>query len=172
MRTEQGLGEARVSMTDQKESRDGETTVELPQTVDAALFFIGTIRTPWLVRNECPRRGDLDGPICRLLLDERWRDAAVGLEGGAILDVLYWMHLARRDLTRQNPKSRGVVFGTFALRSPVRPNPIAASSVKLVDVSGLELAVRGLDCVDGTPLVDIKPSRCPMWRPDDVGRRA
>jgi tRNA (Thr-GGU) A37 N-methylase len=47
--------------------------------------------------------------------------------------------------------------GTFALRSPVRPNPIAASVVKLVEVDGPRLSVVGLDCLDGTPLIDIKP---------------
>ena len=52
-----------------------------------------------------------------------------------------------------NPEPRG----TFALRSPVRPNPIAASVVRLVKVEGLRLSVVGLDCRDGTPLLDIKP---------------
>jgi tRNA (Thr-GGU) A37 N-methylase len=49
--------------------------------------------------------------------------------------------------------------GTFALRSPVRPNPIASSVVALVDVEGATLRVRGLDCLDGTPLIDLKPDR-------------
>ena len=48
-------------------------------------------------------------------------------------------------------------MGTFALRSPVRPNPIASSLVELVAVDGSSLHVRGLDCVDGTPLLDLKP---------------
>ena len=47
--------------------------------------------------------------------------------------------------------------GTFALRSPVRPNPIAMSVVRLVGVEGTTLSVVGLDCLDGTPLIDIKP---------------
>ena len=47
--------------------------------------------------------------------------------------------------------------GTFALRSPVRPNPIAASVVQLKRVDGTRLSVVGLDCLDGTPLIDIKP---------------
>lgn len=50
--------------------------------------------------------------------------------------------------------------GTFALRSPVRPNPIGTLIVKLIGIEGATLLVRGLDCLDGTPLLDIKPDRC------------
>ena len=50
-------------------------------------------------------------------------------------------------------------MGTFALRSPVRPNPIASSLVELIGVDGAALQVRGLDCLDGTPLIDLKPER-------------
>ena len=49
--------------------------------------------------------------------------------------------------------------GSFALRSPVRPNPIASSIVNLVAIEGTMLRVRGLDCLDGTPLIDLKPER-------------
>ena len=62
-----------------------------------------------------------------------------------------------RDLVLQAPRHYDTHRGTFALRSPVRPNPIAASVVKLVGVDGPRLSVIGLDCLDGTPLIDIKP---------------
>ena len=62
-----------------------------------------------------------------------------------------------RDLVLQVPRHYGEQRGTFALRSPVRPNPIAASVVKLVAIEGARLSVIGLDCLDGTPLLDIKP---------------
>jgi tRNA (Thr-GGU) A37 N-methylase len=74
------------------------------------------------------------------------------------LEVIYWMHQARRDLLTQTPHS-GATVGTFALRSPVRPNPIATSIVQLVNVRQGIVDVRGLDCLDGTPLLDIKPDR-------------
>jgi tRNA (Thr-GGU) A37 N-methylase len=67
------------------------------------------------------------------------------------------MHEARRDLVRQVPGYLGRPRGTFALRSPVRPNPIALACVEIVAVEGATLTVLGVDCVDGTPLVDIKP---------------
>jgi tRNA (Thr-GGU) A37 N-methylase len=59
----------------------------------------------------------------------------------------------------QTPNRTGQTTGTFALRSPVRPNPIASSVVELVAVEGATLQVRGLDCLDGTPLIDLKPDR-------------
>jgi len=71
--------------------------------------------------------------------------------------VLYWMDRARRDLVIQAPRHYGEPRGTFALRSPVRPNPIAASVVKLIGRDGTRLSVVGLDCIDGTPLLDLKP---------------
>ena len=76
---------------------------------------------------------------------------------GARIEVLYWMHLARRDLLQQVPAGAPGAQGTFALRSPVRPNPIATALATVVSVEPDGLTVRGLDCVDGTPLIDIKP---------------
>ena len=73
------------------------------------------------------------------------------------------MHEARRDLVLQKPRA-GTLHGTFALRSPVRPNPIASSLVELTGVKDGALLVRGLDCIDGTPLLDIKPDHCPHRR--------
>ncbi len=139
--------------------RPGETAVPLPDHTDAGLYFIGRIRTPWATRGECPRRGDLAGPLCAIEVDERWLDALTGIESNARIQVLYWMHEARRDLSRQTPRGSGMLSGTFALRSPVRPNPIASSVVELVERSGTVLKVRGLDCIDGTPLIDLKPDR-------------
>ncbi|HEY1943757.1 MAG TPA: SAM-dependent methyltransferase [Roseiarcus sp.] len=142
------------------ELRPEEFAVALPPQSDAALYFIGTIHTPWRTRQECPKRGSLDGPICSIVVDERWRMALTDLTdlaGHPHIQVLYWMHLARRDLVLQKPFSSMQTTGTFALRSPVRPNPIASSIVRLVAIDGTTLQVRGLDCLDGTPLIDLKP---------------
>jgi len=73
------------------------------------------------------------------------------------LILLYWMNRSRRDLVLQVPRHYGIGRGTFALRSPARPNPIAMSVVKLVKADGTRLSVVGLDCLDDTPLLDIKP---------------
>jgi tRNA-Thr(GGU) m(6)t(6)A37 methyltransferase TsaA len=145
-------------MTDDDPIRPGEASASLPGHGDEAVYFIGRIRTPWPTRESCPRRGDPSGPECRIEVDPRWADALRGLSQHERLQILYWMHLSRRDLVLQTPRHTGRTTGTFALRSPVRPNPIASSIVDLVAVTGTTVTVRGLDCVDGTPLIDIKPA--------------
>jgi len=67
------------------------------------------------------------------------------------------MDRSRRDIVLQVPRHYGVQRGTFALRSPARPNPIAMSVVRLVGIEGTTLKVVGLDCFDNTPLLDLKP---------------
>ena len=73
--------------------------------------------------------------------------------------MIYWLHLSRRDLVMQSPANDGTARGTFSLRSPVRPNPIGTSIAELVRIEGAMVFVRGLDCIDGTPLLDLKPDR-------------
>ena len=143
----------------ESELRPGEVATELPAATDAGVYFIGTIRTPWRARSECPKRGSAGGPVCTIVVDERWREALTDIAHHRRIQVLYWMHHARRDLVLQTPYRTGQTTGTFALRSPVRPNPIASSLVELVAVDGTSLQVRGLDCLDGTPLIDLKSER-------------
>jgi tRNA-Thr(GGU) m(6)t(6)A37 methyltransferase TsaA len=137
--------------------REGETAVELPKDYDASLYFIGRIRTPWKKRAECPKNARESDAICTLEVDERWAQALSGVESCSHLVVLYWMNRSRRDLVLQAPRHYEVGRGTFSLRSPARPNPIAMSVVRLIRVEGTKLSVVGLDCLDGTPLLDIKP---------------
>jgi len=137
--------------------REGEQTVELPAEADAQLYFIGRIRTPWKERKDCPKNARESGAVCTVELDERYVPGLKGVETCTHLVLLYWMDKAPRNLVRQVPGHYGVQRGTFALRSPARPNPIAMSVVSLNDVDGNKLSVVGLDCLDGTPLLDIKP---------------
>src|SRR5262245_60478634 len=147
-------------MVRRNEMRVGEQAVELPPATDAGIIFIGRIRTPWTDRLACPRQGRLDGPTCRLELFEPFVAALDGIGEFAQLEVLYWLHESRRDIIRQSPKSDGRARGAFSLRTPVRPNPIGTQLVKLLRVEGATVFVRGLDCLDGTPLIDLKPDRC------------
>ncbi len=147
-------------MVRRDEIRPGEVATEPPAATDAGLVFIGRIRTPWTDRMDCPRQGRRDGPLCRIELFPPWDGALDGLEQYGSVEVLYWLDRSRRDLLRQSPKSDGASRGTFSLRSPVRPNPIGTSLVTLVGIEGATVLVRGLDCLDGTPLIDLKPDRC------------
>jgi tRNA-Thr(GGU) m(6)t(6)A37 methyltransferase TsaA len=137
--------------------RPGEIAVELPERFDASVYFIGRIHTPWTARADCPKNGRESDEICTIELDPRWVAGLQGLETSSHVVVLYWMDQARRDLVLQAPRHYEQQRGTFALRSPVRPNPIAMSVVRLVRIDGNRLSVVGLDCLDGTPLLDIKP---------------
>lgn len=140
--------------------RAGEVAAELPARFDAGLYFIGRIHTPWRRRGDCPKNPNEArerGETCTIEVDPRWAAALAGLESCTHVLVLYWMNEARRDLVVQTPRHYGAARGTFALRSPVRPNPIAASVVQLLAIDGTRLRVLGLDCLDGTPLLDIKP---------------
>jgi tRNA (adenine37-N6)-methyltransferase len=146
-------------MVRENEIRAAEVAVTAPMAADASLVFIGRIRTPWASRLVTPRQGRLDGPICRIEIFESWVAALRGLDAYARIEVLYWLHLSRRDLILQSPANDGTVHGTFSLRSPARPNPIGTSIALLVAIEGATVLVRGLDCVDDTPLVDLKPDR-------------
>jgi tRNA-Thr(GGU) m(6)t(6)A37 methyltransferase TsaA len=138
-------------------AREGEVTVTLPAQFDAALYFIGRIRTPWQSREQCPKNSRESSAVCTIELDPRWTPALKGLETVSHVLLLYWMDRTRRDLVLQAPRHYGEQRGTFALRSPARPNPIAVSVARLVRVEGSALYVVGVDCLDNTPLLDIKP---------------
>ena len=137
--------------------RAGEVAVELPVQFDASLYFIGRIRTPWQRREECPKNGRGSDAVCTVALDPRWAEGLSGLETTSHVWLLYWMDQARRDLVLQSPLHYAEQRGTFALRSPVRPNPIAVAAARLLRIEGNTLSVVGLDCLDNTPLLDIKP---------------
>jgi len=137
--------------------RPGEIAAVLPDHTDAGVYFIGRIRTPWSKPEDCPKNARESDALCTIEVDPRWEAALQGVETCTHLVVLYWMDKSRRDIAVQFPRHYQETRGTFALRSPARPNPIAMSVVTLKDVRGRSLSVTGLDCLDNTPLIDIKP---------------
>jgi len=137
--------------------RPGEIAAELPTTFDAGLYFIGRLRTPWARREDCPKNSGESQAVCTIELDPRYADGLRDVETVSHLIVLYFMDEAARDILLQAPNHYKRPHGAFALRSPARPNPIACSVVRLLRVEGTQLEVLGLDCRDGTPLLDLKP---------------
>ncbi len=148
---------AKAARKDAGGLREGEIAVDLPAQFDAGLYYIGRIRTPWKRREDCPKNPRETDATCAIEFEPRWVDGLAGLESVSHVVVLYWMDQARRDLVLQAPHHYTERRGTFALRSPVRPNPIAVSVARLVRIDGNKLTVVGLDCVDDTPLLDLKP---------------
>ena len=138
-------------------ARPGEKTVTLPAQPDAGVYFIGRIHTPWQNRDDCPKNARESDAVCTVELDPRFADGLKDVASCSHLVLLYWMDKSPRNLVVQVPGHLGMQHGTFALRSPARPNPIAMSVVKLLRVEGSKLSVVGLDCLDGTPILDIKP---------------
>jgi tRNA-Thr(GGU) m(6)t(6)A37 methyltransferase TsaA len=144
-------------MAERSDVRPGEVAIALPEAFDAGLYFIGRVRTPFKSRGECPKNTAESDAIGRVELDARYAAGLAGLDLCSHVWLLYWMDQARRDLIQQVPAHLGRPRGTFALRSPVRPNPVALAAVELIGVEGATLTVRKVDCIDGTPLLDIKP---------------
>jgi tRNA-Thr(GGU) m(6)t(6)A37 methyltransferase TsaA len=144
-------------MTDRFVPRAGELRAAPPKDFDAGLYFIGRIRTPWRTLSECPKNSGEADAECAIELDARYAPGLKDVATCTHLVVLYWMSEAPRDLIVQQPRHYTEPHGVFALRSPARPNPIALSVVQLLGVEGMTLRVRCIDCLDGTPLLDLKP---------------
>jgi tRNA-Thr(GGU) m(6)t(6)A37 methyltransferase TsaA len=144
-------------MAEKSDVRPGEVAVELPTGFDAGVYFIGRIRTPFKTRQECPRNTAQSDAVGRVEVNPRYAAGLKDLQLYSHVILIYWMDQARRDLVEQVPGHLDRARGTFALRSPVRPNPIALAVVELVGIESSTLTVRHVDCIDGTPLLDIKP---------------
>jgi tRNA (adenine37-N6)-methyltransferase len=121
---------------------------------------IGSIATPWPSPAECPRNGrQLDpAPVCRVRVFEPFVPGLQGLEGMSHLILIYWLHQVKSPRLIFTPPFDTEPRGIFATRGPARPNPIGLSVVRFDGFDGPDqLLVRFLDCIDGTPLLDIKP---------------
>ena len=137
--------------------RPGEAMASLPASFDAGLHFIGRLRTPWRTRAECPKNGLHTEALCTVEVDPTYAPGLRNVTGCTHLILIYWMDQATRGLVVQQPRHADGPRGTFSLRSPARPNPLALAVVELIGREGDVLRVRGLDCIDGTPLLDITP---------------
>ncbi|MET1123873.1 MAG: tRNA (N6-threonylcarbamoyladenosine(37)-N6)-methyltransferase TrmO [Archaeoglobaceae archaeon] len=118
---------------------------------------IGIIKSPYKSPSEAPRQGRFSKEIVEIEIFPEFEDGLRDIETCSHLIVLYWLHLAERDKLIVVPPHDTREHGVFATRSPSRPNPIGFAVVELLDRNGRVLKVRGLDAIDGTPVVDIKP---------------
>lgn len=152
-----------TSVPPNSDIRTGEVTLDhglVPQG-DLTLTVIGHIHSPWSKEN-CPknlREAHAKGGSFSIEIDPPYRPGLPGLAAGDAIVVLYWMDAARRDLIVQSPAHRDGPVGTFALRSPARPNPVAMAVVTLrdIDMASGVLQIDTIDAFDGTPVLDIKP---------------
>jgi tRNA (adenine37-N6)-methyltransferase len=131
-----------------------------PGMPDLTLRPIGVLHTPFPERKAAPRQSYVAKDAVGTIVLEPGRGFEHALEdvgGWERLWVLYWFHLNDGWRPKVLPPRSKVRRGVFATRSPHRPNPIGMSVVELLGVEGLTLHVRGLDMLDGTPVLDLKP---------------
>ena len=118
---------------------------------------IGYVRSPYKEKKDAPRQGRLSDTVSEIVIEKKYLSGLKDVEKKSHLIVLSWFDRADRTALLATPPHDPVEHGVFATRSPNRPNPVAFSVVDLIERDGNILRVRGLDALDGTPVVDIKP---------------
>lgn len=128
-----------------------------------------------VVRNEVKgyKRSGWQDVTSEIVIDEELAESLDGLEEFSHVIVVFWMHknpVGDKPPIKLHPRGRDdlPLVGLFATRAPFRPNPLGVSVVKLAAIDGNTLTVTGLDAIDGTPVIDIKPYMPPLDNPDDV----
>jgi tRNA-Thr(GGU) m(6)t(6)A37 methyltransferase TsaA len=123
------------------------------------LRVIGRVSSPLTRMDEAPRQGDEGAPDAWIEFRPEVLDALRGVQTGDRLVILTWLDRADRDVLTVHPRGDASrpPTGVFATRSHHRPNPIGLHPVEVLEVDGPRLKVSGLEALDGTPIVDVKP---------------
>ena len=105
------------------------------------------------------RFGNFTDEVSEIIIDEKFKEALDKIEDYSHLIIVYWMDKVKDYVLTHRPQGNKEVpvVGIFACRCPKRPNPIAITTVKLIEHKGNKIKVKGLDILDGTPVIDIKP---------------
>jgi len=126
--------------------------------MSANVNLVGHIRTPYQNVKDCPHNIQFDGPLCEINLAPLYWDELKGLREGQNILVLYWLGNSAFGPFEKSKAAEINGLGTFALRTPYRPNPIGAAVLPIERLNPGQVLVRGLDCLDNTGLIDIKPA--------------
>jgi tRNA-Thr(GGU) m(6)t(6)A37 methyltransferase TsaA len=120
---------------------------------------VGWVESTLEDRDAAPKQGDEGAPDAWLTLEPAMHDAARDLRVGDEVLVLTWLDRADRNVLAVHPRDdeSRPLQGVFSTRSADRPNPIGLHRVRILAVDGTRIRVRGLEALDGTPVVDIKP---------------
>jgi tRNA-Thr(GGU) m(6)t(6)A37 methyltransferase TsaA len=121
-----------------------------------SLKFIGRIKTAIATTDEMP----MQGVEAEAHIDAAYAEALGGIEKCSHIWLLVWLHRSDRDRLKVVPKRIKTAVeekGVFSLRSPIRPNPIGMTAVRLLEKTGNVLHLSHVDFIDGTPIIDIKP---------------
>ncbi|MFN2559888.1 MAG: tRNA (N6-threonylcarbamoyladenosine(37)-N6)-methyltransferase TrmO [Jatrophihabitans sp.] len=120
---------------------------------------IGRVSSELASRADAPRQGDEGAPDAALLIDPEASAGLAGLAVGDELIVLTWLHEADRAALSVHPRGDRdrPAQGVFTTRSPDRPNPVGLHRVRVLAIDGASVRVSGLEAIDGTPIIDLKP---------------
>ena len=118
---------------------------------------IGIIHTPYKTPMDCPRQTRKSEQIAEIELFKEYEGGLKDVEGFSHLIALYWLHKSKGYSLLVRTPWDTEPHGLFTTRSPNRPNQIGISIVRLLERKGNILRVKGIDAIDGTPLIDIKP---------------
>ncbi len=120
---------------------------------------VGWVESVLTERAQAPRQGDEGAPPAWLAFEARVAEALRDLRPGTEIIVLTWLDRADRDVlvTRPRDDPRNPLTGVFSTRSPDRPNPVGLHRAAVIAVDGLRVQVDGLEALDGTPVIDVKP---------------
>lgn len=95
-----------------------------------------------------------------IVVDEQYKEGLKDIKTGQRIIVFFYFHQSPRftpDLLVQKPRHRNKQLGVFSICSPVRPNPLGMSVVEVLGIDSGSIHIKGLDMIDGTPVLDIKP---------------
>jgi tRNA-Thr(GGU) m(6)t(6)A37 methyltransferase TsaA len=123
----------------------------------AGLKPIGTIHSPYRKKTDAPFQGRHEMKDCTIEIFEEYEPGLLDIDRCTHLYVLYWQDKGDRKILQTKTPWGPDIHGVFSTRSPNRPNPIGLCVVDFVERKGRFLKVKGLDALDGSPLIDIKP---------------
>ena len=128
--------------------------------MNAELKYIGVVHSPLRSLEDCPRQELENAPPATIELFEAYQQGLEDIKPGDAIILFTWLHAADRSILKTHPRNDTSIplTGIFSTRSPDRPNPIGIHSVTITSVlSASRFVVSGLEVLDQTPVIDIKP---------------
>lgn len=131
--------------------------------MEPSLRFIGKVQSSLKNMEDCPLQESENAPEATLMISPEFQEGIQNIRAGSEILILTWLHVADRSVIKCVPRNQfdAPKIGVFSTRSPDRPNPIGIHTAKVISNSNGQLTVAGLEVLDQTPLLDIKP----VWNP-------